>query len=314
MLPLLTLLSACQPEIEAAPDDSGSSSSEVTCDTEIRSTWPLQGATDAYYRGSIEFTLTELDETATVSTDIPGTQTTRQDGLVIVYTPDEPLEPGQDVTVALNYCRGAPELSFTVSDYGTPLDGGVDLAATAWSLDLSTARFIDAEGLGDIVASYLQNALLLGASSVGADSFTMTMARSDGSGDQDPCSRTTDLPTADFSDAPYFELSGSDVVVDINDVELHLGDLSLAGTFAADGQSIGGVTFTVTGDARDAGAWLGIDPAVICELAESISVPCEPCSDGELYCGTVVASDLEASAIGAPLQLTDELPSDCPDE
>lgn len=314
MLPLLTLLlSACQPEISAAGDDT-SSPDEVTCDTEIRSTWPLQGADDAYYRGSIEFELTEPDPTATVITDVAGTQTTRQDGLVVVYTPDVPLDPGQEVTVALDYCRGAPELSFTVSDYGSPMDGGVDLSATAWSLDLSSARFIDAEGLGDIVASYLQNALLLGATNVQSDSFELSMARSDGSGDQDPCSRTTMLPLADFSDSPFFDLAGSDVVVDINDVELHLGDLALAGTFASDGQSIGGVTFTVTGDARDAGAWLEIDPDVICELADSIDVPCEPCSDGELYCGTVVASDLEATAIGVPLELIDEIPSDCPDE
>ncbi len=310
LVPLFSL--ACQPEVSTTPDDTAAEQ-VVDCSTEITATWPLQDSTDAYWRTDIEFVLDEVDDTATVVADFAGTQSTRQDGKVIVFTPDEPLTPGESYSVALDYCRGTPELAFTVSDFGEPMDDTTDLMATAWSLDLASARFIDAEGLGDIVANFLQNALLLGVTEAGADSFTLAIAKTEG-GEQDPCSRTTFFPTADFSESPYWELSGTDVVIAVNEVELHLSDMDVAGTFSSDGSAMAGVTFTVTGDARDAGDWLGVEADVICELAEGIGAPCEPCGDGEVYCGTVIASDLDATAVGEPIAIIEELDPSCVEE
>ena len=56
-------------------------------------TTPSSGAVNAYYRGTIEFRLSAADSTATIETDIPGTQSLSSDGKTVIWTPSAPLAP-----------------------------------------------------------------------------------------------------------------------------------------------------------------------------------------------------------------------------
>ena len=79
------MVAGCQGEEEDT--DTGES-----CAVSVQQTVPAQGATSVHYRGPVEFHLSEPDETASVTSEVAGTQTTREDGAVIVYQPLQPLQ------------------------------------------------------------------------------------------------------------------------------------------------------------------------------------------------------------------------------
>lgn len=129
LLPLLVLSGCTDPIL---PRDV-----EPTCETTIPSTWPDNGATGVYHRGAVEFTLSEPDPTAVVVADFDGVQSTRDGGLVVVYTPTEPLEPLTTYEVSLDYCRGTPSISFTTSALGSALMDDVDLVGRVYAADMT---------------------------------------------------------------------------------------------------------------------------------------------------------------------------------
>ncbi len=310
MFLLLSLSSAC---VTTPVDDTPG----VECETTIPETWPVDGSTQVYHRGAIEFTLSEADPTATILADFDGTQTTRDEGLVVIYRPTEPLEPDTDYTVTLDYCRGKASIAFQTSELGLPLeDGFAPLIGAAYAADLGNVKYLAGESVGQLIQSLVGSHLLLQVIQESPTLFQLrtALAMEEG-GDlvQDDCSTTADLPESDFTGSPYFEHAAEDVLLNAYETNLHLGGFQASGTVAPDGSWIGGIASTLTLDTREAALMLDIPADDICLLAGNLGLSCDPCNDGEPYCGTLVLEDLNAESIEIDMVEITETPADCLD-
>jgi len=293
---VIALLCACDEDTFRPVDDSVDV--VPTCDTTIVSTNPRNASVDAYYRQAIEFELSEPDPTAVVFADFPGKQSSRDDDRVVVYTPDDPLEPLTEYTVGLDYCRGAPEITFKTSELGLPLDDQIDLQGRTYALDLSEVRFLAGEGLEEVAATLVSPTMLVGVYAVDEEGIHLRVAMpsDDDPEVQDYCVRTVDLPVADFFDEPFFSLSATDVSFGASSATVDLRRLDFTGTVSPDALWMGGGTFAAVLDTRDiAQIIVGSSPETLCAIADGLGVPCDLCpQDGQPWCVTLDVLDVTA--------------------
>jgi len=253
---------------------------------------------EAYYRQAIEFELSEPDPTAVVFADFAGEQTTRDDGLVVVYTPDEPLEPLTEYTVGLDYCRGTPEIGFYTSELGLLLDEDMDLLGRTYALALDEVRFLAGDGLEEVAATLVSPTMLVSAHAVDEDGIHLRVALPS---DEDPetqdyCIRTVELPVADFVEAPFFSLTATDVSFGASSATVDLRRLDFTGTVSPDGSWMGGGTFAAVLDTRDIAQIIaGSSPETLCAIAAGLGVPCDMCpQDGAEWCVTLDVLEVTA--------------------
>lgn len=296
-----------------ADKDSGGGETTAKCETKVNKTIPATGASDFYYRGYVEFQLSEADDTAKVTSDIAGTQTMSDDGKTIYYTPSAPLEPDTSYTVTLTYCGGVVPLDFTTSSLGKDIEPSV-LVGKTFALDLAKANIVEPAGVGAALSSLLTTKVLAGVVSADASKVQMIGAiATDGTTDQDFCNPSIPFPEADFTEAPYFKIGPADTTLSISGAEILVQDLEITGTFASDATSFGGGTLKGTIDARDIAAALpdlGYDAAGLCDLIAGFGASCVACSDQEPYCLGLVADSIVADGVsGTLMEVADK---DCP--
>jgi len=282
----------------------------TSCEVTIDETYPIHGTEDAYYRGAIEFHLSEPDPTALVVADFTGIQTTRGDGSVIVYTPSVPLDPSTSYTVGLEYCRGAPEISFTTSALGTELADPSILEGKAYSFDLLDARFQAGREVAETAATFFDRNLLASVSSVDGDWLHIRLGKAleDTADTQDFCARTVDLPSANFRNMPWFHIQTDELEFGAYAADLSLLQLQLSGTFAADASYLGGLVMSAVVDARDISELItGQTPDSLCEIMGNLYIPCEPCpSDGYSYCFDLSFENLNGESVDMQLESIEE--------
>ena len=303
LLPLL-VLTACQNDKGA--DDSGTIGA---CSISVESTMPVDVATDAYYRNPILFTLTGDAGDASVSladstgADVPGQTTT--DGAKVWFTPDGPLDQAASYSATLSYCsaRETAGVTFTTSTLGEALTID-DLVGRAYLLDLGTGLWLQPDGIGTFINSFLSAEIVLSIQAEeGATLDLEAVIRNVGATVQDTCVPTIGFPTADWSAAPWFTLGPTEADFGANGLSLPIHDAVLEGTFAADGSFLGGGHLSGNLDARDlaptmaeAGMIGADDPALVCQLMQGFSVTCGPCtSDGEETCVPLEVINLVAT-------------------
>jgi len=309
-LPLF--LAACGTDKDGSATDD--SSTQPSCEVEIDSTVPASGAVDAYYRAPIEFSLSDADPTATITTDIPGSQTTSADGKTVIWTPTDALAPSTAYTVTLDYCGGNADLAFTTSALGTAIPDTSSLVGATYTIDLATARIVEPAGIGSVLTSQLQQSILVGVESVDASNIQMIGAiAAAGTTTQDYCTPTIPFPSADFTTAPFFTIGPRTTSLSVAGYNVEIQDLEITGTFAADGSYFGGGTLSGTIDTRPLAPLLDDsgNEGAICDLAVNFGAACEACpSDGGMFCLTLVADQITADAVsGGPLVEVDG--SDC---
>jgi hypothetical protein len=304
---MFLLLMACAPE-DALGD------SAPTCDVTIDSTDPSTGSLDHYFRGPLLFELSEPDPTAQVIAPFAGTQTV--DGDYVVFTPDEPLEPDTDYTVVFDYCHGAPEISFSTSSLGAPVEDTSALVGRTYAIDFSEGRFLEGDDIGELLSTFFGRSLLIQVLSYDEDGVDLRVAVSrTGSTQQEPCRRTTDLEGMDVSESPYFSFATDEFSFGAYEGELTFLDFAVDGTFAADGGSVGGVGFSLTLRVSELVPILGVgDEDELCELADQLGVACEVC--GGQTCVTVSADRIAGPAIEVDLVSLDpeDIPPECFEE
>ena len=287
----------------------------TTCAVNITTTVPDPDAIDADYRAPIEFHLDGPDPTATVSMPIAGTTTTRDDGETIVFTPNTPLAPATAYEATLSYCRGDVPLAFSTSTLGEPLtDGPAATIGRTYAVDLADARFLASDAIASLVAGVFTEELLVGVVAAADDQITLRVALP-AEGAQDLCFRTLDLPAGDLSEAPYFDVVGSDVAFDAYAGVVRMADFRLAGTFFADATAIGGATLATTIDAADLVDVMGVlDVGALCDLAEGFGAPCGPCPSGTGdSCVRVEVDQIEAAEVPGLALVEVEVPDQGPD-
>ncbi|MDP2316214.1 MAG: Ig-like domain-containing protein [Pseudomonadota bacterium] len=296
-LPLVTLL-ACSGD--SAKDDTGPA---PACAVTLEETVPVDAATDAYYRGAVEFPLSDPDPLATVSASFAGTLTRSEDGTVLSYTPDAPLTPNTAYTATLESCAGSTEIAFTTSGLGTALADPAALIGRTWSFDLAAARLVSPEGMNLVLSSVPQQPLLIGVTAVDADTLDIIEGSSlvvDGEPlTQEYCFATTDLPGAEFAESPYFHLSAAAATVAVGGAPVTVSDLVITGTFSVDGTFIGGGTLSGILDTRNMGVLVGDEgnPSAACDLMVSAGIRCGDCPDGERYCLDLLADQITAPEV-----------------
>ena len=302
---LCLLLLACANGDPYEPDSTLGANCTITVDE----TWPTQGADDFYFRDSIEFRLSEPDPDARVVFGRSGTQSTAEDGHMVVFTPDQPLPSSTDFEVGLEYCFGSPKIGFSTSNLGEPIEDIQALQGTTYRVDLQDARYLENAGAADFLMGWLGRSLLFQVIEYQNNEITLRMAvsKAGDTSEQDLCYRTFDIDG--------MQLEGSELVLDFDDIlfefyngSLEVGDFTLLGTLAPDLSHVGGAEFT---------GWLNItdftdslelgEDEDLCEIIDNLDSSCEPCPDNESQsCIHLMGDRLTALAVDTELEIIEE--------
>ena len=305
----------CVAALGCGSDEDDTDTNVEPCNVNQVDVFPAPDETQAYYRTAVEaaFKLaagTVADTGAAVAiTDAGGAAVAGESswrGNTLVFTPSAPLTPSTSYTTTLDYsCTNGETKQITAnwmtSEVGAVTDGA-SLVGKAYKLDLANARFVKPEGIGALLSQYLTVDVLVGIESTDNGEIKMVGAIAE-EGSEPPtqaaCDPTIDFPVADFSQNPYFAVSGDSFDINVEDMSVSIEDFSLSGDFAPDGSYIDGVQLIGSIDTRPLVPLLGDEgspDSAICDLAATLNITCEPCSDGS---GDFCLS-LEADSIGAP--------------
>lgn len=277
--------------------------------------FPENGASEVYYRTSVEFTMSAVESDASISlsdgsADVAGSSAVVGDR--VVFTPDAPLAPSTTYTATLSWSCGPTEVSWTTSDIGSPADPA-SLVGKAYSLDLGAGRFVEPPGVGDVIGSFLDTEVLLGVTAADASIVHIMGALGDGAGNQDICEPSFDFPVdADFTENPYFIVESDSLNLDISGVLVTIEDLEVSGAFSANGDQVAGASLRGTLDVSILEELVGSDP---CSLLVAFGVSCETCSDGVTEtCLSVYVDSMVATEVNGPLEEIDQATADanCP--
>ena len=282
---------------DGGTDDGGTGGTTDDCEAEVDSSWPEDGEESFYYRDEIRFYLTEADASAVITVDgVSGSSSLDDDQTVVTFTPDADFDGASSYTATLSYCAGAETIGFSTSDLGGDVD--VDsLPGLTYALNLGTGTVLNPPGLEDLLGFFgadLEQTLFLQVASADASGIDFLSALPDDTGEQDYCNATLDFPTADFSEAPYFQIGPKDIVADIGENEVPLEDVYVSGTFAADASYIGGMQLSGSLDLDVVGPALGVDGETICSYAVIVGIECEECGDGDMTCLSLDIVDMDA--------------------
>ena len=299
----------------------GDDSSAPTCTVEISETVPGSGES-FYYRDSLSVTFTEADDSATVmlmdsaGAEVSGSSSWSDDGKTLTFTPDAPLSPSSNYTLAISYCAGSPEVAFTTSELGAEVDTA-SLVGKAFTIDLGSANFVEPAGLGAILEGVLEQNILVGVTAASDTTVEMIGAISvAGTTEQDTCTPSIDFPEADFSENPHFSVGPEDTTIAVAGYSATIRGLQISGDFAPDYSYFGGGVLAGTIDSRDLAAIPdlqsltgcdGTDDACLCNFISSSGLAtCSACSDGEELCLTLLADSIIANEIDGILVVVTE--------
>lgn len=296
--------------------------SEPACGITVESTIPASGSTTAYYRGAVEFYLSDADASAELSIDgVAGTSALNEDQDVVTFTPSAPLAPNTSYTATLTYCSGETEVTFTTSSLGGDIGDPSSLNGKVFNLDLKSGRIVIPEGVGSVLENYLDVVIYMEVAEANGSEIQLfgALADEENPGQQDYCSQTLDFPAADFSEAPYFKIGPATTTIAVAGYEVTIDDLEISGTFAADGSYWGGGTLAGSVDTRALVDLIeeGGDENTVCELVAGFGVACETCTgDGQPFCLSIKAVDLggdEASGSDLEEIAMSDCHEQCPD-
>ena len=270
-----------------ASEDTGPEIASPDCDVTVRETIPSTGSMDHYYRDPIVFKLSGPITEATVRSSITGETTLSEDGQTVTYTPTGILSPSTEYTVALEYCYGTPEITFTTSHYGAPIEASADLEGTAFLLNFDSGEYTVGENAGDLLNSVFTRNVLVQFDEVRDVNARIVAAvgkPNDSEIGQDFCARTIAVE-ASTETLPL--VTGAEINFTFGAMggQLRIDSIEFEGTLGSDLSSIGGLTYkAVVGMAElvDMLPEFGGE-SVSCDLAANLGIPCQPCpSDADL--------------------------------
>jgi hypothetical protein len=205
----------------------------------------------------------------------------------------------------------APTIAFTVGDIGDPIE--CDLVGRTFAIELGSARFVEPEGVAELLLGEFEDDILIGVAAEGGGELNMLGAISEGAGGpQNYCNPSIDFPVASFGEDPYFAVGPTDINIDVAGVNIQISSLEITGSFRSDCSSFEGGTLAGELDARVLGPLLldaiGTgDPDEICSLLLGFGVSCEACSsDGAMYCVEVYVDQMTAGEADMTLECIDE--------
>jgi len=287
----------------------------LACPDRFVATVPEGGETGWYWRDRPEvFTATVVrDAYAATLVDGPGNRldsTLEWDdaGLSFTVVWDGWLSPTTDYTLTLSDCTGTQQVSFTTSVLGRDLTiDPEDLIGNTYLVDLQGADWVEPPLLGALVSQFLTAPVLIGVRL--ADDAQLDVIGSAGLVDplgvvtQNLSAPSWEFPVADFSEQPFVDLAAESVVLPFNNgieiLDIGITDFVLQATLAVDGSALGGGVLSGLADTRNLGALFddADNPDAVCTLAAAAGAECESCPDGELYCLSLRAIDVDAEQV-----------------
>jgi hypothetical protein len=300
---------------EELPDDTGGDGGDgagdggdggTPCEVAPTTVSPETGSIDVYNRGEMVIVFdADVRELAPVislvdasGANIPVNYTFDDTGLQVVAVPASgALAPNTQHTLSAAVCDNQLQSQFTTSAYGESLTiSSPDLTGLTYYFNLGDADYVQPEGLGAVLSTFLTDPLLIGVGAVDSSSIQILGTQGRMNEDTGEITRRSgfdiwDFGVASFSDSPYFESDPTDIAIIYSGVEIPMYDFRLAGTFAADGSSIGFASAEGIGDSRNMGVLVGLgsDPNAVCDLAAGFGFTCEDCPDGGRYCVRIEA-------------------------
>lgn len=278
----------------------------VECTNTIVEHFPMNAASDAYYRTTIEVVVAKVEEDAQIAVEgVTGSQSWL--GNRLIFTPDAPLSPDTTYNWTFDYSCAVVDFSFTTNAIGTPTGLTDELVGKSFALDLGNARFVKPEGVGALLGQYLTTDILIGVESLdGTDLYMMGAIGLEGAEPpaQDTCSPSIAFPNAATYEDPYFSVGPADTAITVEDITVNLQSLFISGSFTPQADAIVGSVLQGAADTRDFQDL--IEEGDICELAGAIGVSCEPCNDGEVKCLSLVVDSISAPTVPGALEAIDD--------
>lgn len=265
------------------------------------------GASDVPGNEPLVFTLSVPDPQATVETSLEGALAISDDGRVLTWTPTRPLDPRQDASVTLRTCAGVSTIAWTTAAYGGPLDSGVDLGGTGFSIDLARGRIVRPPTAQALLTYFRDSdtALLVGMDELTPGQLAYRFATTL-SGTQNLCSRTLDVRGGTL-DRGWFGFGPADTDFYVFDSRVQMHDLSFGGALLPDGSGVRAAWIEGwVGVEALATAYVDGDTDRACAFFGDLGAPCEPCPDGVGRCLSLRIDQLEGTATRAPVAAVSE--------
>lgn len=273
---------ACAPEPPLEPTgDSGTIIEDPCCCSGlVGEPVPARGATGVYVHGTFQFQF-QHDESMTATftlQDASGADVAlepprfSEDGETVSFRAAAPLAPSTRYTLGVRYsCDKSFPLEFTTSATGAAVPPD-DVAGRAYTLDLTTALFVEPPGMDALVESLLDEldlrlVLVPEAYDAGTDALTFYGGLASADGTQDLCAPTFSLPqAAAYGAGPVFVVEAPDgLTLDLRGAPVSAVDLSLSGAFTPDASEIVGLDLRVVIDTRS------LVPLLALELDEALA-------------------------------------------
>lgn len=298
-----------------ADDDDSAGDDDDAGGVEIEETYPQDGASDFYYRYNIwvefedEVTNASIALTDAGGAGISGDSSMNENNTELTFNPygdseGEHLDASTAYTATISWDGGTDTaLSFQTSAIGTPVgDPTSDIVGNEYFLDLGTAVFTEPPGVGGILSTYIKDVYVIfhilaideGAGTI--DVFGGIVDKDGNDYVQDLCTETLPMTEEEPGtwDNPYMQIGPTDFHLTIDEYDATIDDLKIGGAFSSDASMMVGGTFDGKMDTRVLDEL--IDPeaeeGAACELLGSLSIDCEPCADGGVFCLTVSAHSI----------------------
>jgi hypothetical protein len=313
---IILFLFACGDEVDPQTKDivEDTNSIEIPkedCEITIAGTIPNDGASSWFYRSPAVITFSEENPnvafavTDSSGADVPVSYEWDDVRLNASVLPDSgSWNPSENYTLGIDLCGNSPNISFSTSEVGTPLeDDAADLVGNTYFIDLSSAEYSEPPGVGTLLSLYLDMPLLLGVSSVETSviDFEAYLGYRD---DVSPDWMAVDMEPwifsgADFASQPFFSAYTELLTIPYGSVDIPVHGFAIEGTFSSDASSIQKATFTGLGDTSGMGPLMGFgnDPEAVCSLLGQYGISCLECPDESgVYCvrltGDIEQADL----------------------
>jgi len=307
------------------PDTGMDDTATDECIVSIDLSTPQADSTDFFYRDPIRVTLSEIDETATISVrsisgdelgDVAGEYSI--EGREVVFFPEQALVPETSYIVYVSTCDAETvfEIPFTTSTFGLPITD--PLNDILFGFNFGTGRMDPIDFQASLDGMVENNILISAFSQNGTRVQFHTGSSVDGDFTQDFCAATSDvLEPFDVEGVAEVSVTSPEVPFRSKDVTVYLRDFSFTFTLSPDAKTMTHGYWTAEADMREFGPLLNQTSYNICtNYFPSIGVTCMPCAaDQNPSCIPLSMFEVEAEAVEKSLFcITEEqCHADCPD-
>ncbi len=315
LLTLFTIVLVGCPTDEPAPEDDDTTAADDDDSedllAEIVSTYPEDGATDAYYRTDIEVIFDRavgnvaIALAEDVGAAITGDLTVDRDDTRATFDPygddgDGHLTPLASYTATITWDDHEPvELHFQTSEVGTPVgDPEAQVVGHDYVLDLGTGTFTEPPGVGELTS---QNLTSIGfgfriesIDGNNTEAIGAQVTLIEDTWHQDLCTPSLDWHAVEpgFWDNPYLRLGPVHAAIESYPYYADWPGLTIGGSFSADGQElVEGIldAFIVVED-------VGLDPhspGATCDVLATLGIECVECPhDPSEFCLRLAARNM----------------------